>query len=45
MQALSDERRNRLKEVGLHYCRYYCNIVRFNKPACGKCVHCTYPRQ
>jgi hypothetical protein len=45
MQALSEERRHKLKGVGLHYCKYYNNIVRFNEPACGHCPHCTYPRQ
>jgi hypothetical protein len=43
MQLASEERRHRLKEVGLHFCRYYNNVVRFNKPACGVCPHCTYP--
>jgi len=43
MQLIPEERRSRLKEVGLHFCRYYNNVVRFNKPACGTCPHCTYP--
>jgi len=43
MRPVSEERRHRLKEVGLHFCRYYNNVVRFNAPACGTCPHRTYP--
>jgi hypothetical protein len=45
MQAASEERRLRLSQIGLHYCRYYKNVVRFNEPSCGRCVHSTYPRK
>jgi hypothetical protein len=45
MQALSEEKKLKLKGMGLHYCRHYNNVVRFNEPACGKCVYCTYPRK
>jgi len=45
MQALSEERRLKLKAVGLHYCRHYNNVVRYNEHLCGNCRHCTYPRQ
>ena len=45
MDIPSEERRQKLKEVGLHYCKNYENIVRYNKPACGKCRHATYPKR
>jgi hypothetical protein len=45
MEPISEERQKKLKEIGLHYCRYYDNVVRYNKPACGKCIHATYPKR
>ena len=45
MEPISEERRNKLKEIGLHYCRHYENVVRYNKPACGKCAYATYPKR
>jgi hypothetical protein len=44
MKKLSKEKKNKLKELGLHYCKYYKNIVRYNAPTCKKCPYCTYPK-
>jgi hypothetical protein len=43
MRKLTEEKKRALKSMGLHYCRYYRNIVRFNPDFCGKCRYCTYP--
>ncbi|MCW4051555.1 MAG: hypothetical protein NWE89_17685 [Candidatus Bathyarchaeota archaeon] len=40
----AEDKKLRLKIVGLHYCTLYENVVRYNAPACHKCPHCTYPR-
>ncbi len=32
-----NERRERLASVGLHFCRRYRNVVRYNPEFCGKC--------
>jgi hypothetical protein len=32
-----DERRERLKRVGLHFCSRYRNLVRFDPEFCGRC--------
>jgi len=32
-----DERRGRLNRVGLHLCKRYKNLVRFNPVFCGRC--------
>ncbi|MCB2173345.1 hypothetical protein KQH65_11455 [archaeon] len=45
MDTISEERQQKLKAIGLHYCLWYKNIVRYNKPACSKCVHSTYPKR
>jgi len=44
MEELSQDKRQRLKSIGLHFCNYYENIVRYNKKFCAECPHCTYPR-
>ncbi len=44
-RPLTDERREKMRQVGLHYCKHYENIVRYNAPACSKCEHATYPRR
>ncbi len=44
-RELTEERRQKLKMVGLHYCKLYENVVRYNAPACSKCEHSTYPRR
>jgi hypothetical protein len=38
---LSDksEEKRRVKQVGLHYCRQYGNLVRFNPKFCGSCPY------
>lgn len=28
-----------LAKVGLHFCRYYRNLVRYDPEFCGKCPH------
>jgi hypothetical protein len=43
MGELTEEKKRMLKNMGLHYCRHYDNVVRFNAPLCGKCRHKTYP--
>ncbi len=43
MQELTEEKKQMLKSIGLHYCRHYDNVVRFDPPFCGKCRHRTYP--
>jgi hypothetical protein len=43
MRELTEEKKRMLKSMGLHYCKYYNNIVRFNPSFCGKCRHCTRP--
>ncbi len=43
MRELTEEKKQALKSMGLHYCRHYDNIVRFNPTFCGKCRHCTRP--
>jgi hypothetical protein len=43
MEPTSEEQKQRLKEIGLHYCMNYKNIVIYNEPACGKCSYATYP--
>jgi len=43
MRELTEEKKRMLKSIGLHYCRHYENVVRFNAPMCGKCRHCTRP--
>ena len=45
MDPDTEEHKQRLKEVGLHYCKLYENVVRYNKPACSKCRHATYPKR
>lgn len=32
-----DEKRVRLIRVGLHFCRRYRNLVRYNSEFCGRC--------
>lgn len=44
-KTLTEERRERLRQVGLHYCKHYENVVRYNAPACGKCRHATYQKR
>ena len=29
----------KIKNIGLHFCTQYNNIVRFNPKFCGKCPH------
>jgi hypothetical protein len=38
---LSDksEEKRRVRQVGLHYCRHYRNLVRFNPNFCGPCPY------
>lgn len=43
MRELTEEKKRMFKSIGLHYCRHYDNVVRFNAPLCGKCRHRTYP--
>lgn len=43
MREPTEERKQVLRSMGLHYCRHYDNIVRFNPGFCGKCRHCTRP--
>jgi len=43
MRELTEEKKQMLKSIGLHYCRHYDNVVRFNAHFCGKCRHRTYP--
>jgi hypothetical protein len=45
MEPPTEERREKLRQIGLHYCKHYDNIVRFNAPACGKCGYATYPKR
>ena len=33
------EKTRRLISSGLHFCRYYENLVRFDPEFCGKCPH------
>jgi hypothetical protein len=44
-KPLTEERRERFRQVGLHYCKHYENVVRYNAPACGKCRHATYQKR
>lgn len=32
-----DGRRDRLNSVGLHFCKLYKNLVRYNPEFCGRC--------
>jgi len=38
----TEEKLRRLKAVGLHYCRHYENVVRYNPPSCGSCPYATW---
>lgn len=38
---LTEKKRKRLKNLGLHYCKYYKNIVRYNDKFCRECPHNT----
>ena len=33
------EKTRKLPSLGLHFCRYYENLVRFDQEFCGKCPH------
>jgi hypothetical protein len=35
----STEKTRRLISSGLHFCRHYKNLVRYNPEFCGKCPH------
>jgi len=39
MREDADEKRERLRQEGLHYCSHYRNLVRWNPEFCGKCPH------
>jgi hypothetical protein len=33
---------NSNRHVGLHFCRNYQNVVRYNPELCGKCPFCSF---
>lgn len=33
------EKTRRLLSLGLHFCRHYKNLVKFNPEFCGRCPH------
>lgn len=35
----SDEKQRKLRQMGLHYCSYYKNLVRWNHDFCSRCPH------
>ena len=35
----NSEERRRVRQVGLHYCSNYRNLVRFNPEFCASCPH------
>lgn len=36
---MGKDERTRLKSMGLHYCSYYQNIVKWNPEFCGSCPY------
>ncbi len=31
--------KEKIRNTGLHFCKHYNNVVRFNPQLCGKCPH------
>jgi hypothetical protein len=38
-RMLSNEKLKKLKKIGLHYCKHYMNIVKYNPIFCDKCPY------